>query len=128
MAQILIVEDDLQFAELLQDDLSASGHDVTICTNSNAALQHLEANPVDLILTDVFLEEGQKTGGITLVNQVRKVDGKKVPIIAMSGAFSGPAASQKQGTLMTVGADVLLGKPFKPQELAHLLDALLGDK
>ncbi|WP_147127064.1 response regulator transcription factor [Shimia ponticola] len=130
MAHILIVEDDLRFAELLRDDLSERGHTLAIFSNTGAALKYLDAHAVDLILTDVFLTkeaaQDTKTGGITFVNQVRNINGLTVPIIAMSGFFGGFAAGQKQGTLKTVGADAVLSKPFTPDELVVLMDKLLG--
>jgi CheY-like chemotaxis protein len=53
----LIVEDDLQTAELTQRNLEKAGWKTTIATNGRIALESLSAAPPDLILLDLMMPE-----------------------------------------------------------------------
>lgn len=130
MAHILVLEDDQVLAERLREDLQGRGHDVTLARNAKEAGQYFVQDGADLILTDIFMEQGTASatdGGVSLVNRVRKIVGSSVPIIAMSGSFGGGADHQIKSTMKTVGVDVMLAKPFLPQELSNLIDELLGN-
>ena len=51
---ILIIEDDLDIANIERDYLMVAGYDVTIMTNGTDGIEAALNTPVDLIILDVF--------------------------------------------------------------------------
>ena len=54
---ILIIEDDLDIANIERDYLMVAGYDVTIMTNGTDGIEAALNTPVDLIILDVMLPE-----------------------------------------------------------------------
>ena len=54
---ILIIEDDLDIANIERDYLMVAGYDVTIVTSGTEGVQVATETPVDLIILDVMLPE-----------------------------------------------------------------------
>jgi signal transduction histidine kinase len=53
--RILVVDDELEIAELLRDILLADGHAVTAVSDGETALQRLAGEPFDLVLSDLMM-------------------------------------------------------------------------
>jgi two-component system NtrC family sensor kinase len=53
--RILVVDDELEIGELLRDILLVDGHFVTVVTDGETALARLEAEPFDLVLSDLMM-------------------------------------------------------------------------
>ncbi|HXT10809.1 MAG TPA: response regulator [Candidatus Angelobacter sp.] len=120
MANILIIEDDAHVRMAIQHCLKKSGHTVRVATDGREGLTYIQKNPVDLVVTDLFME-GQE--GLETITALRKKH-PKLPIIAMSG---GNPASQ---TMLTVarelGAQQVLSKPFWSKGLLEAVEKALG--
>ena len=57
MARILVVEDDLDIADLIGQYLTAAGHTVERLTSGREVLARLRREPVDLVILDIMLPE-----------------------------------------------------------------------
>ncbi|MEM7720134.1 MAG: response regulator [Pseudomonadota bacterium] len=133
MAHILVLEDDAILAGQLQELLETEDHTVVLFPTVAEALDYVKQNEVDLIITDIFIKEKGKhnaVGGVTLISTIKQLMKKEVPIIAISGAFTGPDHEHSNSGLIretarTVGATVLLAKPFTPAELFYLVTVCL---
>ena len=130
MAHILVLEDDLDFGELLMLSLQDEGHHVVLHNTASEALTYLDATPVDLIIADILVRiDGELVadGGLKLISGVRQVRNLWTPIIAISGAFEGhPHSVQMQGSAKTVGASCTIAKPFTPEELLPVVNGYLN--
>ena len=112
MATILMVEDDPTFAEALDRGLRAARFDVVAVRDSFAALRLLESDrPVDMLLTDIKMPDGQPHG-IALSLMARR-QRPSLPVIFMSGY---PDLVKDAGLDETVFA--------KPFNLGVLVDAI----
>jgi CheY-like chemotaxis protein len=112
MATILMVEDDPTFAEALDRGLRAARFDVVRAPDSLAALRLLESDrPVDMLLTDIKMPEGQPHG-IALSLMARRYR-PALPVIFMSGY---PELVRDAGL-----DEAVFAKPFN---LAVLVDAI----
>ncbi len=84
---LLIVEDDLETAEVLATALGARGMDVDRANNRQTALEHLQLRDYDLITLDLNLPDMY---GMDIVEQLRQQEqhqqNKKIPIIIITGA------------------------------------------
>ena len=76
---ILIIEDDLDIANIERDYLMVAGYDVTIMTNGTEGIEAALNTPVDLIILDVMLPE---MDGFEVCRQIR--DKVRVPIVMVT--------------------------------------------
>ena len=106
--KILIVDDDMEIAELVAIYLKNDGYETTIINNPLEVNNYLEKNSVDLAIIDVMMPG---INGIELCLKVRKT--YNFPIIMLS------AKSQDFDKIhgLTSGADDYMTKPFNPIEL-----------
>ena len=112
--RILLVEDHQDTRQVLTRLLMRWGFDVTPAENLKSGVDALDAQPFDIILSDIGLPDGT---GYALIGEARR-RGKDVLAIALSG-FGFPAEMKisKQ-----TGFDHHLSKPFDCQELRSLLE------
>ena len=112
--QLLVCDDD---ADILTFVRSILVHDFTIHTASNGleAIQVIEENAPDVILSDVVMPE---LDGIGLLEKI-KSDAllRSIPVVL----FSAKAALESRLMGLEAGADYYLPKPFNPEELKLIL-------
>lgn len=111
MSQILIVEDDVELARLVNGMLSADGHAIRVCTDGNAALEAL-ATPVDLLLLDVNIP-GRSGIDVCRAVRERETGGQRTNIVMITGQHD--LASKLLA--FSAGADDYLLKPIDVREL-----------
>jgi DNA-binding response OmpR family regulator len=80
---ILVVDDDRPIANVLSDLLCDEGDDVRTAYDGQAALNEIDREPVDLILSDVSMP---KLDGPSLVRRLRE-RGQSTPVILMSAVY-----------------------------------------
>ncbi len=112
----LVVEDDINIAELLRLYLEKENFDVLIANTGDEGLDlALNENP-DIIMLDVMLPG--KTGW-QILREVRKTS--KVPIIMLTA--KGETFDKVSG--LEMGADDYMTKPFEVKELIARINAVL---
>ena len=129
MATILVLEDDELLARQIAAALSHDGHKVVSFGELDEALAYFDANPVDLVIADIFIrKDGELTanGGITLIAQIRQFRRRRTPIIAISGAFSNASGHLHVGSAKVVGATETIAKPFHPDDLTECVERMLA--
>ena len=119
-ARILLVDDDPMITELVVDMLGIEGYDVDTATNGIEALQKLERQRYDLIITDLHMPKLDGSGFYRELAQ-RKVHSLK-RIIFLTGTTG---ASDEHRFVQESGVPVLL-KPFNVSELIELVRRLLS--
>jgi two-component system KDP operon response regulator KdpE len=116
LKRILVVDDDRQITRMLRASLQSSGYAVEIATNGLEAFQKFEAEPPDLIITDLSMPE---MNGLELTQAVRRV--AETPIIVLSVRDG----DSMKVTALDEGADDYLTKPFSMIELLARVRAQL---
>ena len=117
MKRILIIEDDLDIAELERDFLQIEGYDVTIANDGLAGFKMATAEKFDLILLDLMLPN---MNGIVICRNIRgEID---IPIIMVTA--KGEDADKVRG--LGLGADDYISKPFSSSELIARVKAHLA--
>ena len=109
IARILIVEDDLDLAEALADTLRLSGYETRLAADGYAALERIEAEPIDLVLTDVQM---RPMDGYALLRQLRARH-SSIPVLVMTAYGTVERAVEA----MKLGAADYLAKPFEATAL-----------
>ena len=117
--EILIVEDELEIARLIQHSLEAEGFSCRSCRDGLSALQVFREQPPDLIVLDLMIPG---LDGLEVCARIRQKPGEKDPYILMLTA-KGEEIDRVIG--LSTGADDYLVKPFSPRELVARVRALL---
>jgi len=117
-AHVLAIDDDAAMAELVADVARDQGHLAHSVSNAAAAMSALEAQPVDLVVTDVRMPD---VDGIELIGRILARD-KDTAVIAMTAFGSIETAVRA----VRAGASDYLAKPFEPAELALRMESALA--
>lgn len=118
-ARVLVVEDELPLAEMLQYNLEAEGFHVRHAeTGEDAEILVAEEQP-DLIILDWMLPQ---VSGIELCRRLRsKPDTRSIPILMLTAR--GEESDRIRG--LSTGADDYVVKPFSLPELMARVKAIL---
>jgi len=116
-SNILLVEDDLLFAESLEDLLKEEGYAVTLAVNGEEALEHTFKTKFDLYLFDINLP---LLNGMTLLKELRSAQDFTPTIFLTSHKDK---ERLKEG--FSSGADDYITKPFDNEELLLRIEAIL---
>lgn len=119
MTKILLAEDDINIIELIKDVLTSEGYEICIAENGIKALDLLNKEYPDLVITDITMPE---MNGFTLCQEIRKNSTfKDLPILILTGKD----LIEDKYLGFTKGADDYLTKPFNIIELSLRVKALL---
>jgi two-component system, OmpR family, phosphate regulon response regulator PhoB len=117
--KILIVEDEIDVAELLAHHLRGEGFSVEIVTNGRTALAAVKSQTPALIVLDLMLPE---ISGLDLCRMIKSNPGtSNVPIVMLSARIE--EIDRVLG--FELGADDYVVKPFSPRELVLRIRAIL---
>ncbi len=108
-AKILILDDEPDMAENLGLILNGVGHETIIETESLKALDLVERERPDLIVTDLVMP---KLDGIDILEQIKDRH-PEIPVIVLTGYATVDSAVMA----MKKGASDYVSKPFSPEEI-----------
>ncbi|MES1166586.1 MAG: response regulator, partial [Pseudomonadota bacterium] len=83
---LLIVDDEEQIREILREVLTTAGHRVTAVGTAAEALQVVQADPPNLVITDLQLGESD---GFEVVERMKALNAK-LPIVMLTGVIMDP--------------------------------------
>jgi len=115
--QILLVEDDQNFGDVLKSYLEMHDFEVTLATDGVQGFESYRKGKFDLCIFDVMMP---RKDGFTLAKEIRDQD-KAMPIIFLT------AKNLKEDVLQgfKIGADDYISKPFNSEELLLRIQAIL---
>lgn len=117
---ILIVDDDVDFADSIVDVLATDGHLAETATNAKQALESVSEKNFDSVLLDVRLG---KSNGLDLI-EIFKKKRPDISVVIITAFVEIESAIET----LRRGADDYLRKPFHPQELFAILKRCLEKK
>ncbi len=111
--RIMVVDDDADIRQSLNNYLADRGHDVTLADNAERALDQLQAQAVDVVITDVRM-----TGmdGFELLAHIQRTD-PSIDVVVVT-AFGDVESAVRA---MREGAFDFFTKPFKVQDISAAL-------
>ncbi|MBX3247940.1 MAG: response regulator transcription factor [Myxococcales bacterium] len=115
MSRILVIDDDVELAELLGDYFSAEGFEVDFEHTGKRGLERAQRGEHDLVVLDVMLPE---MNGFDVLRALRTTS--KVPVVMLTAR--GEDIDRIVG--LELGADDYLPKPFNPRELVARIRAI----
>ena len=108
-ARILVVDDERSMRELLAIVLRRDGYDVILAENGRTALNVLEREPIDLLISDIKMSD---MSGVDVLRAAKGIDQDILGI--MITAF---ASTETAVEALRMGAYDYLSKPFNVDEL-----------
>lgn len=115
---LLIVDDNIDAAEMLQFFLSTLGHEVKLAHTASTALEMIRSSSPDVCILDIGLPD---SNGYDLAMNIRKVASEQPVLIALTGF--GAARDKDQAT--QAGFDHFLVKPAGIDALSELLSEIV---
>ena len=120
-ASVLIVDDDLDLAELIRDRLQEQGYKPIVYDSIGKALEFLATAEVDLILSDLRFQ-AEKMDGFTFYKEIQKNQKlRKVPFVLMTSMDEGLFMR----TGVQLGIDDYLTKPLDLELLVAIVEGKL---
>lgn len=114
MPTILIVDDESDILFVLRVVLESSGYSVVEALDGREALEQVREARPDLVITDLMMPV---MDGRELIHRIREnPETQALPILMVSANPNG-----------TVGAQAMLRKPFKHDDLLREVRSLLGE-
>ncbi len=117
--RILVIDDEDMIRCLIRTILTDAGHEVVGAADGREGIRHISRERFDLIICDILMPE--KEGNETIF-EIRKLQ-SLTPILAISGG--GRTQNLKPLELSrNLGANMILPKPFEPQELIGAVELI----
>jgi CheY-like chemotaxis protein len=124
MKRILVIDDDVQFRQMLKQTLEREGYEVIDAPDGKEGIKLYRQAATDLVITDLLMPYKE---GFETVMELKR-DFPDVKIIAISGG-SGSRGMDVQDCFSLVkwlGAARTFAKPFDHKELFEAIRELLG--
>jgi len=117
MAKILVVEDNVDLAYGLRNNLEIEGHEVDTVVDGLAALERSVTGCYELVLLDLMIP------GLSGLELLRRIRVAQVPVRILILSALGEEADRVRG--LQLGADDYMTKPFAVLELLARVQACL---
>jgi two-component system, sensor histidine kinase ChiS len=119
MANLLLVDDDPVLLDLIARLLRRAGHVVSLANHAAEGLALAQAQPFDVIITDVMMPE---TDGYAFTRQLRaQLPSTQTRIVIFTARLQGP----DKALAREAGADACLMKTVNIERLNTLIESLL---
>jgi DNA-binding response OmpR family regulator len=115
--RVLVVDDDLASRILVAIVLEKGGYAPTAVPTVSRALERIESEGTDVVVTDLIMPG---RGGLDLLESLRE-HAWHTPVIVMTGSDDEELA----GRALELGAEIVLGKLYLPEELHVAVAAAL---
>lgn len=117
--KLLITDDDPLFAATLARQLTRRGHHCDTATDSDMAIQAVEATLYDAVITDLVMPGDS---GLILVEKLHQLD-PDLPILVLTSYASITTAVEA----IKLGARQYLAKPASSDDILHALEQAQGN-
>ncbi|HEY4012234.1 MAG TPA: response regulator [Polyangiaceae bacterium] len=116
--RVLVVDDVVEMAEMIADELEARGYRAVAVSSGREAMRLLGGDRIDALVTDLRMPG---VDGLQLLRVSRLLDPAR-PVILITAFDAADAA----GEAVALGASYCLTKPFRLDALARALDEATG--
>jgi CheY-like chemotaxis protein len=116
---VLVIEDDPFFRDVMIEALERAGFLTQSAENGSAGLKLALAQPIDIVVTDLFMPEKEGMETIRILRDRFAF----MPILVVSGGIAGQR-SDFLGMSVRLGASAAISKPFLPSEFVQAVRKL----
>ena len=122
--RILVVDDEPDFASIVQGNLEKEGFEVEVAYNGVEGLEKVQANPPDAIVLDVMMPE--KDGYVVCKELKDDEQYCNIPIILLTAVASHVTSTRyTHADGMSTEADDYIAKPASAEEITKSIKRLL---
>ena len=131
MANILIIDDDLDIIDSLKMILESNGHQVSVKTDTDDLIEGIQAASPDLIILDIIFPEDPNAGFTAARTLHRTEEVKEIPVLLLSAVNQqsnmsfGFSETDISEDFMPVKG--FIEKPVEPSILLSKVKELLGN-
>lgn len=120
MKKILIIEDNIDIAGLLNDLFKQNGYAAVMCHDGYQGIEFTHREKPDLILLDMMLPAG---GGLYVLEKLKvSTLTKAIPIVVLTASRD----MQHKQAAIDMGVDAYLEKPFDADQLLATVQGFVG--
>lgn len=123
MSNVLLIEDDIDYLELMKNALEGAGFPVITAANGNEGIRFFSTHPCRIVITDILMpgKEGYET--ILALKQLLPT----VRIIAISGGGNTGRGEDLLRHAKAFGAHFTMSKPIVMKDLVSMVRQLTAD-
>jgi two-component system alkaline phosphatase synthesis response regulator PhoP len=123
--RILVVDDEPDFAAIVQGNLEKEGFQVDVAYNGVEGLEKVKANPPDAIVLDVMMPE---LDGYKVCSTLKEDDAYcNIPVILLTAVASHVTSTRySHADGMATEADDYIAKPASAEEITRSIKQLLN--
>lgn len=114
--RVLVVDDEPGILRIVRINLSLAGYEVLTTASGEEAIRLSQSESPDIVLLDVLL---RPLDGLQVLKRLR--DFSQVPVLLFT------ARSYTADQALEVGANGIIAKPFRPDELVKKIKDVLED-
>jgi two-component system alkaline phosphatase synthesis response regulator PhoP len=119
--RILVIEDELEFAELVKARLEMAGYMVSIAIDAYGGTQTIIKENIDLIVLDLMMPAG---GGMAVLERLRKFPTKStIPVVVLTGKTIDDTLN---ALLSNLNVSAVFTKPYDAAEFLTKIELLLN--
>ncbi len=123
--RILVVDDEPDFASLVQGNLEKEGFEVEVAYDGVEGLEKVKANPPDAIVLDVMMPEMDGYAMCAKLKEDEKYE--DIPIVLLTAVASHMSTTRySHADGMQTEADDYLAKPASAEDITKSVKRLLG--
>lgn len=122
MTTILLADDEDLLREGIREILETAGYTVVEARDGQEALDQFQAQPIDLVITDVVMPN---MDGVDFVTRLREGH-PDLPILTISGGSRVVSARFGLDSALLSGANASLTKPFTAKQILEKVSQLLA--
>ena len=123
--RILVVDDEPDFASLVQANLEKEGFEVEVAYDGVEGLEKVKANPPDAIVLDVMMPEMDGYAMCAKLKEDEKYE--DIPIVLLTAVASHMSTTRySHADGMQTEADDYLAKPASAEDITKSVKRLLG--
>jgi two-component system chemotaxis response regulator CheY len=117
--KILFVDDSESIREIVNFTLENEGYEVLLSDNGKSALNHLNGQEINLIITDLHMPE---MNGIDLIKEIRQMEKyQRTPILFLTTE----SQTERKMEAKNAGATGWIVKPFVPAKLLAAISKVI---
>ncbi len=119
MSRVLVIDDETVVGTILRYAFHGQDHQILIADGGRAGIEVARAEHPDVIVLDLMMPS---VNGYDVLAVLREdADTKRVPILVLTAV----TMSRERERCLSSGADMVMTKPFDPQDVADAVHVLL---
>jgi DNA-binding response OmpR family regulator len=116
---ILIVEDEIEFAEMMKIRLELAGYKITVATETQSGVDAVFKDKFCLLILDLMMPGG---GGFALLEQIKAYrEAHHIPVVIVTGKT---LTSEVQAMVGAFHVSAIFTKPYDPVEFVQKIQSL----